>query len=207
MTETVNTEIEITFPIKERRDRLVLGGILYSLLGAALLVGGLYFGQGIFSFAGLILAAVGVGVTGFKRETDIDRKNIRLRRGWFVFQVTTELTSQQVSAILIQKHVTSGSRFSKFDDRQYESTIHVSYKVLLATNSGCRYLIDSTANHADARQWAGTIAAMLNTQVSETDQADATVGNWSDRLSYGIRIIIGLFLAMGVLTIAINVLL
>lgn len=204
----MDTNTVITYPLKERRDRLLIGGILYTTLGLALVFVGLFFGQGIFTFAGVILTIAGLGVLGFRRESQFDsaQQSISLIRGWFVFLAHTDLPFSSVVSVLIQKRVTAGSRFSKMDDRQYEETINVSYRVMLETNEGTHYVVDSTSVQADARQWAKTLCECLDVSLKETDEELAPTNEWKDKLIRGIKIVAGLALAAGMLVLAVTLL-
>lgn len=182
------------YPVKVRRDRLKLGGVLYAILGLVVSSLGASFGEPMIAVIGGIPLLVGIFVFGYLRTLTIDELSgqLEFRRGWFFISRSTRYDCSEVVRLSVRERINHESQFSKFENQTYETALKTYYDIYLLLKNGKEHLVDSTMSKQDAILWAEDLAKVLRCEVTEDKTGSDHTGIGASRLMF----ILGLILKL-----------
>jgi len=198
----------IIYPTKERRNRLVIGGILYIVLGGILAGIGLAVSEpSLFVFAGLVFS-LGFIVSGVRHSVCIDanKQTITQIKGWYFILLKKQKGFADVDGIHIEKQSRLASEFSNLDNEMHRQTIKTLYRLSIHFASGKRFAVDATAEKQDAEAWASQIAETLDKKVQYHEQELSVKDSALDKMLQVMKVIAGLIVAGLLLVLFFNLL-
>lgn len=167
----------IWFPNAERRRRQRIGGALYLGLGAVLLAIAFIAGggkpDGFWLFAGGIALAVGLVVSGYRRETNINRDTARIETvdGWLFLCRRRTLHAAAFEYLAVTAITVSRQQFSNQPDRMYDTSLGTSFALRLVGPRSRE--LDRTGDAQAARAWAEEVSKALRLPLREIDERQA----------------------------------
>ena len=190
---------KLIYPSEERRNRLKTGGILYSVLGIIVAGSGTFFSEPMIIFIGLCPLIIGIGVFGFRRLSIIEpsTRSLETINGLYFLTSSKKASFNEVSYVDVGKRVSTGHRFSKFDNQTYELSLNISYDIRIILKNGDQLLVESTGNHKDALLWAQEIAKVISCEVEENSVTQKDNESIKSKLLF----IIGLILKLAVVAV------